>query len=91
MPNDTSKNQGPPGLEFNVQHYKKKLGFAIAMLLIFCTMYFTAAVIATRDFKHIASIPILGMPLALYTGVLVFVVGLIVTRMCLAQDEGKKS
>lgn len=31
------------------------------------------------------------MPLALYTGLLVFVVGLVVTRMCLAKDEGGKS
>jgi len=29
MPNDTTKNQGPPGLEFDEQRYKKKLGFAI--------------------------------------------------------------
>jgi len=91
MPNDTSKNQGPPGLEFNEQSYKKKLSFALTMLLLFCVTYFTAAVIATRDFKHIASIPILGLPLALYTGVLVFVIGLIVTRMCLVQDKGGKS
>jgi len=91
MPNDTSKNQGPPGLEFNVQAYKKKLGFALTMLLLFCVTYFTAAVIATRDFKHIGSIPILGMPLALYTALLVFVIGIVVTRLCLAQDEGRKS
>jgi len=91
MPNDTTKNQGPPGLEFNEQRYKQKLGFAIAMLLLFCSTYFVAAVIATRDFKHIGQIEFLGMPLALYTGMLVFVIGIVVTRMCLAKDEGGKS
>jgi len=91
MPNDTSKNQGPPGLEFDVQSYQRKRSFAITMTLIFAVTYFFAAVIATRDFKHIGQVELLGMPLALYTGLLVFVVGLAVTRMCLAKGEGGKS
>jgi len=67
---------------------KRKRGTAIKLLLIFCAMYFTAAVIATREFAHIAGIEIFGIPLAIYTGLLVFVVGIVVTRMCLAQDKG---
>lgn len=76
---------------FNLPNYRKKLSFAIKMLLIFSGTYFFAALIATRDLKHIGQIQILGMPLALYTALLVFVVGLVVTRMCLAKDEGDKS
>ncbi|MBS3896804.1 hypothetical protein [Silanimonas sp.] len=67
---------------------KRKRGTAIKLLLIFCAMYFTAAVIATREFAHIAGIEIFGIPLAIYTGLLVFVVGIVVTRMCLTQDKG---
>ncbi len=44
--------------------------------------------IATRDFRAIGQIDILGMPLALYAATLVFIVGLVVTRMCLNQDKG---
>lgn len=87
MSNQSPQNQAPTGVEFNEASFKRKLGSAIKLLLIFCTMYFTAAVIATRDFKHIASIQIMNMPLALYLGVLVFVVGLVVTRMCLNQGN----
>jgi len=67
---------------------KRKRGTAIKLLLAFCAMYFAAAMIATPTFAHIAGIEILGMPLAIYTGLLVFVVGIVVTRLCLAQDKG---
>ncbi len=87
MQNQSPKGSTPSSVEFDEASFRRKLGAAIKLLLIFCTMYFTAAVIATREFKHIASIEILGMPLALYTGVLVFVVGLVVTRMCLNLDR----
>ncbi|MGY6549652.1 MAG: hypothetical protein ACXIU7_11715 [Roseinatronobacter sp.] len=66
---------------------KRKLWSAIKLLAIFCTMYFVAAMIATPEFAHIAQIEIIGLPLAFYTGILVFVVGLVVTRMCLNQDR----
>ena len=67
---------------------KRKMWSAIKLLAVFCTVYFSAAVIATASFADIAGVPIFGIPLAIYTGLLVFVVGIIVTRMCLAQDKG---
>jgi uncharacterized membrane protein (DUF485 family) len=87
MQNQSPKSSAPSSVEFDEASFKRKRGAAIKLLLIFCTMYFVAAVIATREFKDIAGIPILGMPLALYTGVLVFVVGVVVTRMCLNLDR----
>ncbi|MGY6409568.1 MAG: hypothetical protein ACXIUV_00875 [Alkalilacustris sp.] len=65
----------------------RKLWAAIRLLVIFCVIYFVAAMIATPEFAHIAQIEFLGLPLAFYTGILVFVVGLVVTRMCLNQDK----
>lgn len=65
----------------------RKLWAAIKLLAIFCSVYFVAALIATPEFKHIANIQILNLPLGFYTGLLVFVVGIVVTRMCLNQDQ----
>lgn len=65
----------------------RKLGAAIKLGAIFCIMYFVAALIATPEFAHIARIEIAGLPLAFYTGILVFVVGIVVTRMCLNLDK----
>lgn len=87
MSNQSPQNQAPPGVEYDEARIKRKMGAAIKLLLLFCAMYFTAAVVATRDFKDVATIPIMGIPLAIYLGVMVFVVGLIVTRMCLNQDD----
>lgn len=66
---------------------KQKLWAAIKLLSVFCAIYFMAAMIATPEFAHIAQIEVIGLPLAFYTGILVFVVGLVVTRMCLNQDK----
>lgn len=77
----------PPGVEYNEADIKRRLGDAVRLTLIFSVMYFVGALLATRELAHIAAIQILGMPLALYTGVLVFVVGLIVTIMCLNLDQ----
>ena len=87
MQNQNPKSPPLPSVEFDEAGFKRKLGSAIKLLLIFCTMYFVAAVIATRDFKNVGGIEILGMPLALYTAMLVFVVGIVVTRMCLNLDR----
>ena len=66
---------------------RQKLWAAVKLLVLFCAIYFVAAMIATPEFAHIAQIEFLGLPLAFYTGILVFVVGLAVTRMCLNQDR----
>lgn len=88
MSTPTPGNPPPEGVGFDETIIKRKMWAAIKLLLIFCVAYFTAAVIATNEFAHIAGIPILGIPLALHAGFLVFVVGIVVTRMCLALDKG---
>jgi hypothetical protein len=78
----------PPGsVDHDEAETGRKLRAALKLLAIFCTTYFVAAMIATPEFRHIAQIEILNLPLAFYTGILVFVVGIIVTRMCLNQDQ----
>ena len=75
------------GAEHDEANISRKLGAAIKLLAIFCTTYFVAAMIATPEFRHIAQIEILNLPVGFYTGILVFVVGVVVTRMCLNQDQ----
>jgi len=92
----TNKNAGaspgqdksePGGPVYDEAKISRKLGAAIKLGAIFCIMYFVAALIATPEFAHIARIEIIGLPLAFYTGVLVFLVGIVVTRMCLNLDK----
>jgi len=66
---------------------RQKLWAAVKLLVVFCAIYFVAAMIATPEFAHIAQMEFIGLPLAFYTGILVFAVGLFVTRMCLNQDK----
>lgn len=77
----------PDGAYNDEAMIRRKMWAAIKLLAIFCLTYFVAAMIATPEFKHIAQIEVLNLPLAFYTGILVFVVGVIVTRMCLNQDQ----
>jgi len=54
MTNPSTKSAAPPGPVYDEALIKRKLGAAIGLLAIFCVTYFTAAVIATRDFRAIA-------------------------------------
>jgi hypothetical protein len=76
----------PGSMGYDEEAIGRKRRAAIKLLVIFCVSYFVAAMIATPEFRHIAQIEILNLPLAFYTGVLVFAVGIVVTRMCLNQD-----
>jgi len=87
MSNNTPK-PAPGGPVYDEAAIKRKLVAALRLLALFCTVYFTAAVRATKNFAQVAGTLVFGLPVALYAGVLVFVVGVIVTRMCLAQDKG---
>lgn len=76
-------------VDYDEAKTSRKLRSAIKLLAIFCSVYFIAAMIATPEFSHIARIEIAGLPMAFYTGILVFVVGIVVTRMCLNLDKGE--
>lgn len=70
-------------LVFNELLYKKKRNFSLLLLLFFTSIYFFAAIITTSEFKELAALNILGLPLAFYAGVLVFIAGVVVTRLYL--------
>lgn len=68
---------------FDESRYKKQFIFSFSLLFIFAAVYFLAAIITTKELKALAAIDILGLPLAFYLGILVFIVGVIVTRLYL--------
>ncbi|MDP2172857.1 MAG: DUF485 domain-containing protein [Candidatus Cloacimonadaceae bacterium] len=66
--------------------HRKKRKYSFLMLLIFAVVYFFAAIIATAELKDIAAVDIMGLPLAFYVGTLVFVAGVIITRIYLVRS-----
>lgn len=68
---------------FDELRFKKQLSFSFSLFLIFALTYFFAAVVTTKELKHVAAIDIMGLPMAFYLGLLVFVVGVIVVRLYL--------
>lgn len=65
---------------FNDARYRKNFAKAFTLLIIFVLTYFGAALLTTAEFKNVAAFTILGVPLAVLLGMLVFVVGLGVTK-----------
>lgn len=83
MKQEESAKNAEQGLVFDEARFKKQLVFSFSLLLIFALTYFFAAVVTTKELKQIAAIDILGLPLAFYLGLLVFLVGVVVTRLYL--------
>ncbi len=68
---------------FNEARYKKHFVLSFSLFFFFAATYFIAAIVTTRELKTIAAINILGLPLALYLGMIVLIVGVAVTRLYL--------
>lgn len=52
--------------------FKQRFIFNFGLFTVFFIFYLGAAVIQTPAFKHIASVPFLGMPLGLFLSVAIF-------------------
>lgn len=65
---------------FNDARYRKNLAVSSTLSMIFALTYFGAALLTTAEFKNVAAFTILGVPLAVLLGMLVFVVGLGITQ-----------
>lgn len=92
----TSQGQAPgadyaslSSVSYDEAAISRKLRAAVKLLAIFCSVYFVAAMITTPEFAHLSRIEFAGLPMAFYTGILVFVIGIVVTRMCLNLDKGE--
>lgn len=69
-----------------------KVKFAAILLAIYTVLYFGVALMTSATFKDIAAIELIGLPLAVWGGLLIIIVGVVITRLYLRrleqQEEG---
>lgn len=71
---------------FSEKRYQQNFSTSFSLLTIFTIVYFGAALLTTAEFKHVAAFKIAGVPFAVLLGMLVFIVGLGVTRSYLKKS-----
>ncbi len=71
---------------FNQERYDRNLSLSFRLCTIFIVTYFIAALLTTSELKAVASFHIIGVPVAVILGMLVFAVGLGVTKSYLRQS-----
>jgi uncharacterized membrane protein (DUF485 family) len=70
---------------FDEERFRKRFVFSFSLFFIFAATYFLAAVLTTKELKAVAAFDIIGLPLAVWLGVIVFAVGVVVTRLYLVK------
>lgn len=65
--NNSKPTQGPPGTSM-----KKNAVVSFSVFLVFFVYYMGTAILQTPNFKHIASIPLFGIPSGLFLSLLIF-------------------
>ncbi|MGC9386046.1 MAG: DUF485 domain-containing protein [Hydrogenovibrio sp.] len=63
--------------------------FAAILLAIYTVMYFGIALMTSATFKDIAAMPIAGLPLAIWGGLLIIVTGVVMTRLYLNKMDSE--
>lgn len=71
---------------FNEERYNKNLSLSAKLCGLFIVTYFIAAFLTTSEFKSVAAFQIVGVPVAVILGMLVFAVGLGVTQAYLKRS-----
>lgn len=64
--------------------------FAAILLAIYTVMYFGIALMTSATFKDIAAMPIAGLPLAIWGGLLIIVTGVVMTRLYLNKMDSEE-
>ncbi|WP_157760824.1 DUF485 domain-containing protein [Hydrogenovibrio halophilus] len=57
--------------------------FAMIMLAIYTVLYFGVALMTSATFKDIAAAEVLGLPLAIWGGLVIIISGVVITRLYL--------
>lgn len=65
----------------------EKIKFAGMLLAIYTVLYFGVALMTSATFKDVAAIEIIGLPLAVWGGLLIIVTGVAITRLYLRKLE----
>lgn len=64
-----------------------KVKFAGILLAIYTVLYFGVALMTSATFKDIAAVEIIGLPLAIWGGLLIIIAGVVITRLYLKKVE----
>jgi uncharacterized membrane protein (DUF485 family) len=64
-----------------------RIKFAAILLVIYTVLYFGVALMTSATFKDIAALEVIGLPLAVWGGLLIIVSGVIITRLYLRKLE----
>jgi hypothetical protein len=68
-----------------------KSKFAAIALAIYTILYFGVALMTSATFADIAALPIAGLPLAIWGGLLIILTGVIITRLYLKKMSEEES
>jgi len=68
-----------------------KTKFSAILLAIFTVLYFGIALMTSATFKDIAAAPIGGLPLAIWGGLSIIVVGVVITRLFLKKMSDEEN
>lgn len=66
---------------------KSKIKFASILLAIYTVLYFGVALMTSATFKDVAALEIIGLPLAVWGGLLIIITGVVITRLYLRKLE----
>jgi len=64
-----------------------RIKFAGILLVIYTVLYFGVALMTSASFKDIAALEVIGLPLAVWGGLLIIVSGVVITRLYLRKLE----
>lgn len=68
-----------------------KSKFAAIALAIYTVLYFGVALMTSATFAEIAALPIAGLPLAIWGGLVIILTGVIITRLYLKKMSEEES
>jgi hypothetical protein len=68
-----------------------KSKFAAIALAIYTILYFGVALMTSATFADIAAVPIAGLPLAIWGGLLIILTGVVITRLYLKKMSEEES
>lgn len=64
-----------------------KVKFAAILLAIYTVLYFGVALMTSATFKDVAALEIIGLPLAIWGGLIIIISGVVITGLYLKKSE----
>lgn len=68
-----------------------KVKFSAILLAVYTVLYFGVALMVSASFKDVAATEVAGLPLAIWGGLVVILVGVIITRLYLKKMDSEEA